>query len=151
MSQHSVNAKCIQATHANQPSVDCGFSVAMFVKTMASFRSGQWSISWFKFSVSDLLFSIRDTHAQPKSESGVHKQLDGISFLCSPPLYHLLVLSNTLGLPLLGPPSRTLRLYVPCSILHFQQRHVCPRRNADRQRKTKRQELAPTPLRQQLL
>lgn len=56
----------------------------MFVRTLASFRSGQWSISWFKSSVSDLLFSIRHTHAQPKSESGVHKQLDGISFLCPP-------------------------------------------------------------------
>lgn len=78
----AVNAKCIQDTHSNQPSVDCGFSVAMFVKTLASFGSGQWSISWFKFSVSDMLFSIRATHAHPQSESGAYKRPYGITLLC---------------------------------------------------------------------
>lgn len=106
----------------------------MFVRTSASFGSGQWPISRCKSSASDLLCRIRHTHAQPKSESGVHKRREGISFL-RPPLDHLLVFSNALGLPHFGPPSTTLGLSTPCSILHFQQLHLRPRQNADGEHK----------------
>lgn len=61
-----------------QTPVDCDFGVAVFARTLASFRSGQWPNSWFKFSVSGLLFSIRDTQAQSRGKSGLDKRLHGI-------------------------------------------------------------------------
>lgn len=114
--------------------MDDGFSISYVFKTSGQFWI--WAVAHLLvqiLKVSGLLLSIRDTHTRPGNESKSSPMTYGDLLLNSSLFPIIMLLSSSLGLPLVGPPAR----HPTCIYLHLlctSNNYACTRPKGKQQR-----------------
>lgn len=120
--------------------------LATFLRPLASLRSGQWSISWFKFSTCLVCCLHQSTHSQPRSESSSSQMILWGPFLISSLLTTSLVLVGSLGLPLFLVLWLEHWGCICLAVSCMPQLRPCPRPKVDGQEKREAVASCPHPL-----